>query len=63
MSPRHGRGDIPLDSSGIRSVLYAQHDAAAQAVVLCIVSAHRRVTKMLATTGVLQLMQNVALPR
>lgn len=47
-----------LDSSGIRTLLQAQSEAAEQGAVLRVVNAHRRVTKVLDLTGVLQLLQD-----
>jgi anti-anti-sigma factor len=49
-----------LDSSGIRTLLQAQHEAAEQRVVLRVVNAHCRVARVLDITGVLHLLQDAA---
>ena len=51
-----------LDSSGIRILLQVHREAAEQQVVLRVVNAHQRVTKILEITGLLELMQDGAFP-
>jgi anti-sigma B factor antagonist len=47
-----------LNSSGIRTPLQAQREAAEQGVVLRVVGAHRRVARVLGITGILHLLQD-----
>ncbi len=51
-----------LDSSGIRTLLQAQNEAAEQGVVLRVVNAHQRVVEVLDVTGLLDLLQHGTVP-
>ena len=51
-----------LDSSGIRMLLQVHREAAEQGIVLRVVNAHQRVTRILDLTGLLELMQDGAFP-
>lgn len=64
--PREVRVDLAavtfLDSSGIRTLLQAQNEAAEQRVVLRVVNAHPRVVQVLDLTGLLEMLQDGTLP-
>ncbi len=51
-----------LDSSGIRTLLQAQNEAAEQRVVLRVINAHPRVAHILDLTGLLEILQDDTLP-
>jgi anti-sigma B factor antagonist len=51
-----------LDSSGIRTLLQAQNEAAEQRIVLRVVNAHPRVAHVLELTGLLEILQDDTLP-
>ncbi|BEL12992.1 anti-sigma factor antagonist BldG [Actinoplanes sichuanensis] len=49
-----------LDSTGIRTLLFAQRDAAEQGVLLRVVDAHHRVLRVLEITGALETLRDGA---
>ncbi len=49
-----------LDSTGIRTLLFAQRDAAEQGVLLRVVDAHHRVVRVLEITGALETLRDGA---
>ena len=51
-----------LDSSGIEMLLHVRSEAAGQGIRLCVVNAHRRVTRALTITGLLDLLQDGNFP-
>ena len=49
-----------LDSTGIRTLLFAQRDAAEQGVLLRVTDAHRRVVRVLEIAGALETLRDGA---
>lgn len=50
------------DSSGIRALLFAQRDAAAQGVIVRVDAVHQRVVRVLELTGVVELLRDGPTP-